>query len=309
MGSTNLSNEQIKAVKGQGFLHNRGTTQFSGRILTKNGVIKASQMMLLSQAAEKYGNGNITFTVRLTVEVPGIEYEDIESFRKFIASAGMVTGGTGAKVRPVVACKGTTCMYGLCDTQQLASEIHTRFYEGYHNTILPHKFKIAVGGCPNNCAKPDLNDLGIVGRRVTKINYDECRACKKCFMSTACPMNAIDMKNRKISIDPQICNNCGRCVGKCPFKVSDQFEDRFKIYVGGRWGKRIRIGTPLDSLFTKEDALNIIEKCILLFKSEGVSGERFGETCDRLGIENVNNMLSSNTLLNSKESIQGIEHI
>ena len=31
---------------------------------------------------------------------------------------------------------------------------------------LPHKFKIAVGGCPNNCVKPDLNDLGIIGQRV-----------------------------------------------------------------------------------------------------------------------------------------------
>ena len=33
-------------------------------------------------------------------------------------------------------------------------------------SVLPHKFKIAVGGCPNNCVKPDLNDLGIVGQRV-----------------------------------------------------------------------------------------------------------------------------------------------
>ena len=31
---------------------------------------------------------------------------------------------------------------------------------------LPHKFKIAVGGCPNNCVKPNLNDLGIIGQRV-----------------------------------------------------------------------------------------------------------------------------------------------
>ena len=35
-------------------------------------------------------------------------------------------------------------------------EIHERFYHGYREVKLPHKFKIAVGGCPNNCVKPDL---------------------------------------------------------------------------------------------------------------------------------------------------------
>ena len=67
----------------------------------------------------------MTFTTRMTVELPGIAYEDIEPFRDFVAQEGMVTGGTGAKVRPVVACKGTSCVFGLYDTQALAKEIHT----------------------------------------------------------------------------------------------------------------------------------------------------------------------------------------
>ena len=66
-------------------------------------------------------------------------------------------------MRPVVSCKGTTCQYGLIDTFALSEEIHERFYHGYSSVKLPHKFKIAVGGCPNNCVKPDLNDLGIIG--------------------------------------------------------------------------------------------------------------------------------------------------
>lgn len=36
---------------------------------------------------------------------------------------------------------------------------------GYRQIALPHKFKIAVGGCPNNCVKHNLNDVGIVGWR------------------------------------------------------------------------------------------------------------------------------------------------
>ena len=120
-------------------------------------------MRCLSEAAEKYGNGKITFTSRLTVELPGIAYENITPFIEFVGQEGMVTGGTGSKVRPVVSCKGTICVFGLYDTQELAREIHERFYVAYHDVTLPHKFKIAVGGCPNNCVKPDLNDLGIVG--------------------------------------------------------------------------------------------------------------------------------------------------
>lgn len=34
---------------------------------------------------------------------------------------------------------------------------------GWHGVTLPGMFKIGVGGCPNNCVKPDLNDVGITG--------------------------------------------------------------------------------------------------------------------------------------------------
>lgn len=309
MSGTPLTADQIKTVKGDGFLHNRGTRQFSGRIITENGVLKANQIAVLAEAAEKYGNGDVAFTVRLTVEVPGIEYEDIEPFKALVAAAGMKTGGTGSKVRPIVACKGTTCVFGLYDTQQMAAEIHQRFYERYGSVILPHKFKIAVGGCPNNCVKPDLNDLGIIGQRIPQIDYDACRGCKKCGVVQACPMHAAALLDGKINIDPSLCTNCGRCIEKCPFKVADSFENRYKIYVGGKWGKTVRCGSPLNTLFTKEEALNVIEKAILLFKSKGVSGERFGQTCDRIGMEKVNEMLVSDNLLRDKEDILGIQTV
>lgn len=96
-----------------------------------------------------------------------------------------MTGGTGAKVRPVVSCKGTTCQYGLIDTFALSKKIHERFYVGYHDVVLPHKFKIAVGGCPNNCVKPNLNDMGIIGQRIPKPDAEKCRGCKKCQIEKA----------------------------------------------------------------------------------------------------------------------------
>ena len=157
-----LKPEDMKRVKALGFLNNKGTDLFNGRIITVNGKITAEQMAVIAEAARKFGSGEVEFTVRLTVEVRGIHYDNIEPFREFIAQAGLETGGTGALVRPIVSCKGTTCQYGLYDTFAISEKMHERFYKGYHDVKLPHKFKIATGGCPNNCVKPDLNDVGIV---------------------------------------------------------------------------------------------------------------------------------------------------
>lgn len=298
-----ISPQDIKKVKAQGFLLNRGTNHFSGRVITKNGVLTANQLKTLSEASVKFGNGNVTFTSRLTVEVPSIAYDNIESFQKYIAKAGMVTGGTGPKVRPIVSCKGTTCVFGLYDTQALAQEIHTRFYEGYRHVVLPHKFKIGVGGCPNNCVKPDINDLGIVGQRVPKFCAELCKSCKNCNVSLSCPMDAAKMEHGALSIDAEACNNCGRCLSKCTFNAIEKTETLYRVYVGGRWGKLTRMGTPISKLFTHDEILDVVEKALLLFKSKGETGERFGETIDRLGIEEVHNLLISDNLLKYKDKI------
>ena len=139
----------------------------------------------MAEAAEKFGNGNLLYTTRLSVEIQGIPYDKIEEFQQFIAKEGLVTGGTGAKVRPVVSCKGTTCQYGLLDSYAISEEIYKRFYEGYRNVALPHKFKIAVGGCPNNCVKPNLNDVGIIGQKIPQVDTDVCKGCKKCAIEAA----------------------------------------------------------------------------------------------------------------------------
>lgn len=52
----------------------------------------------------------------------GVPYERIEDLRDFLAGAGLETGGTGSKVRPVVACKGTTCQYGQLDSYSLSEK-------------------------------------------------------------------------------------------------------------------------------------------------------------------------------------------
>ena len=80
MSALTVSAEDEKRVKALGFLNNKGTDNFSGRIITVNGKITAAQHKCIAEAAEKFGNGVVTFTTRLTIEVQGIPYDKIEDF-------------------------------------------------------------------------------------------------------------------------------------------------------------------------------------------------------------------------------------
>lgn len=299
-----ISADEMKRVKALGFLNNKGTDLFNGRVITVNGKITAAQAKVIAEAAEKFGNGDVEFTTRLTVEVRGIHFNDIEAFREYVAQAGLQTGGTGSVVRPVVSCKGTTCQYGLYDTFALSEKIHERFYLGYRTVKLPHKFKIATGGCPNNCVKPDLNDLGIVGQLVPNFDEDMCNGCKKCKIEKTCPMKAAKVEDGVLEIDKDICNNCGRCVGNCPFDAIEDGTPGYKIYIGGRWGKKVAQGQALSKIFTsEEEVLDVVEKAILLFREQGNTGERFADTIARIGFENVEKQLLSNEILERKQEI------
>lgn len=78
----------------------------------------------------------------------------------------------------------------------------------------------------------------------------------------------------------------------------------FKIYIGGRWGKKINHGKALRKVFTsKEEALNVIEKAILLYREQGITGERFAATIERLGFDNVEQQLLSDEILERKQEI------
>ena len=300
-----ISADEIKRVKAMGFLNNKGTDLFNARIITVNGKISAEQAAVIAEAAKKFGNGDVEFTTRLTVELRGIHFDNIPAFQEFIAQAGLATGGTSSLVRPVVACKGTTCQYGLYDTFDLSEKIHERFYLGYRTVRLPHKFKIACGGCPNNCVKPDLNDLGIIGQLVPNVDADSCNGCKKCQVINACPMKAAAMdEDGLLALDPNVCNNCGRCVGTCPFDVIPDGVPGYKVCIGGRWGKKVNQGRALNKVFTsEEEVLNVVEKAILFFREQGITGERFADTIERLGFEYVEKEILSDDILARKQEI------
>lgn len=293
MEEKKLSPEDIKRVKGLGFLRDkRYPDVFNARVITRNGRITTDEHRAIAEAADRFGSGQVAMTTRLTMEIQGVRYENIQPLIDFLSAYGLTTGGTGALVRPVVSCKGTTCQYGLIDTYALSEKIHERFYVGYHNMPLPHKFKIAVGGCPNNCVKPDLNDLGVVGQRVPVPDIEKCRGCQKCQIEKNCPIHAAKLEDGRISIDPDACNHCGRCKGKCPFGAVEEYREGYKILIGGRWGKKTACGRPLPRLFTtEEEVMAVIDRAILLFREEGIAGERFADTVARLGFDYVSGKL------------------
>ena len=293
MEEKKLSPEDIKRVKGLGFLQDkRYPDVFNARVITRNGRITTDEHRAIAEAADRFGSGQVAMTTRLTMEIQGVRYENIQPLMDFLSAYGLTTGGTGALVRPVVSCKGTTCQYGLIDTYALSEKIHERFYVGYHNMPLPHKFKIAVGGCPNNCVKPDLNDLGVVGQRVPVPDIEKCRGCKKCQIEKNCPIHAAKLEDGRISIDPDACNHCGRCKGKCLFGAVEEYREGYKILIGGRWGKKTACGRPLPRLFTtEEEVMTVIDRAILLFREEGIAGERFADTVARLGFDYVSGKL------------------
>jgi len=116
-------------------------------------------------------------------------------------------------------------------------------------------------------------------------------------------MKAVAVIEGKISVDRDLCNNCGRCVESCYFDVIKGYTDCLKVFVGGRWGKTVSRGIPLDRLYSLDEISDVMEKAILLYKSEGLPGERFGQVCERLGMLRVNELFDGAELLSKKDAI------
>ena len=305
-----LKPAQIAEVKARGFLINRGTENFSGRVVPKGSVFTAEDLRTLSDLAEKFGSGKVVFTSRLTAEIVGIPFDRIDAACDYAAARGLYFGGTGAKIRPITACKGTTCIYGNYDTQALAQTLHEKYYVGWANVKLPHKFKIGIGGCPNNCIKPALNDFGIMGQRVPAYDPQDCHACKNCGVVEKCPIHAASLdENGVMHMDRDACNNCGKCVDNCHRHIVHEERVGYKIMVGGIWGKRQRLATGIDGIYTKDEVIEMLERSLLLYREQGKTGERFGLYIERIGVDNfVRQLLAGDVMARKAEILSANLH-
>lgn len=276
-----MNKEEIAQLKLQGFINQRDTRYFSLRIIAKAGNITSSQMENVLAIANKYGRGYIGFTTRLGIEIPWIKEEDVESVKKDVAQFGLIAGGTGKKVRPLVACKGTVCTHGLIDTQGICSKLHEKYFA--HE--LPAKFKIGIVGCPNNCAKASLNDLGLMGQRVPKLEEDKCRGCGLC--TSVCKAGAIEKVDKKVKWHSEKCLGCGKCIAACQFDAMVKEKEGVAVFLGGKFGRKHRLGNRIEDIFSVEQIDELTEKILEYYSKNANAGERFADMIDRIGFENI----------------------
>lgn len=276
-----MNKQMIASLKLKGYFQQQDTEYFSLKIVAKAGNMTGSQMKKVIEISEKYGKGYFGFTTRQCIEIPWIRFEDTEIVSKEIEEMGLIAGGSGKRVAPISSCKGTICIYGLIDTQGLCNKLH----EKYFGMELPAKFKIGIVGCPNNCVKAPLNDLGFMGQRVPKVQEDKCKGCGLCVRS--CTVGAITKKDKIVEINQQECLNCGKCISVCPFKAMDTEKEGVAIYLGGKFGRKYRIGNRIDNIFTMEEAEEITERIINNYAENGQQLERFAEYTERVGAEEI----------------------
>ncbi len=274
-----VSAKRQKELKALGFLLQNDKEHYAVRILNRAGNFTVAEMKNIIYLAEKYGRGYVGETTRLQIEIPWIKDEEVESFIEEAKSLGLRHGGTGQKVRPLVSCKGTICLHGNIDTQKICRELEDKYFA----TPTPHKCKFGIVGCANNCAKANINDIGILGRNVPEYNLDKCVGCGLCVKS--CRQKALEIIDGKIKVDKSLCVNCGECVRVCKTGGAVSKEKGAEIFVGGRFGRGIRIGDSLGKIFKEDEIIPVVDKIMEYYRKVGQKGERISNVIDRIGKE------------------------
>jgi nitrite reductase (NADH) large subunit len=123
----------------------------------RGGVTTPEQLRRIADVAEKYQVPMVKLTGGQRIDLLGIKKEDLP---KVWADLGMPSGyAYGKSFRTVKTCVGQEfCRFGTGDSTKLGIEIETRL-QGMES---PAKMKLAVSGCPRNCAESYVKDVGIV---------------------------------------------------------------------------------------------------------------------------------------------------
>lgn len=275
----------VASLKRQGFIKQREGNNFTIRLKVLAGNITAEQMKLLSDISNKYARGYVGLTTRLGIEIPWVKMEDLEKIRDELGNVGLKPGGTGPTVRAIVACKGTICSHGLVNTQGLCRMLDAEHF----GKKLPSKFKMGISGCPNNCAKVQLNDIGFMGQCIPQLDDSLCEICLACI--NICPSGAIKQFGDKVRIDETECLHCGKCINICPEKAFSVKKQGVSLFIGGKFGKNLRIGEPFGEVVSIEEVIVLTDKIVNFYEDNANPGERFGDAINRIGIKKIKTCL------------------
>ena len=124
----------------------------------RGGVTTPDELMRIAQTAIKYNVPMVKVTGSQRIDLLGVKKEDLP---KIWEEIGMPSGHAYAKaVRMVKTCVGSRfCRYGTQDAIATGIELEQRL----ENLYTPAKVKLAVVGCPRNCAEATVKDIGLVG--------------------------------------------------------------------------------------------------------------------------------------------------
>lgn len=122
------------------------------------GVTTPEQLRQIADAADKYGAKMVKVTGGQRIDLLGIAKEDLPAIWEEL---GMPSGyGYAKALRTVKTCVGNRfCRFGTQDSIGMGVLLEQKF----ERLWMPAKFKMAVNGCPRNCAESGTKDLGIVG--------------------------------------------------------------------------------------------------------------------------------------------------
>ncbi|MGK2912573.1 MAG: nitrite reductase large subunit NirB [Sphingobium sp.] len=124
------------------------------------GVTNPTELRAIADVVEKYDAPLVKVTGGQRLDIFGIKKEDLPAVWADLNAAGMVSGHAyGKALRTVKTCVGSDwCRFGTQDSTGLGVKLERKFWGSW----MPHKFKMAVSGCPRNCAEATIKDFGVI---------------------------------------------------------------------------------------------------------------------------------------------------
>ena len=124
------------------------------------GVTNPRELRAIADVADKFGARMLKVTGGQRLDIFGIKKADLPAVWADLNAAGMVSGHAYAKaLRTVKTCVGSEwCRFGMQDSTGLGIKTEQMTW----GSFMPHKFKIAVSGCPRNCAEATIKDFGVI---------------------------------------------------------------------------------------------------------------------------------------------------
>ena len=122
------------------------------------GETNASELRRIADVVDKYSIPTVKVTGGQRIDLLGVKKEDLQAVWRDL---DMPSGHAYAKaLRTVKTCVGSEwCRMGTQDSTQMGKDLERALWRMY----APHKVKLAVSGCPRNCAESGIKDVGVIG--------------------------------------------------------------------------------------------------------------------------------------------------